>query len=232
MAPIDWPSAWVYAVARSSCARIAAASFACRVPLRLPGGNPVTAVPGLTPKSPVTSVLPVLMTVVLPSTANDPAAPRAGAPAATPAWGADDVCPSESVALVGSRLDAPHPTAKTITAANDTAAKFPVRFFISRSSSSVGGCVACTRRDGVVNCSWGSARDPRELGDVGGSAGTVPCVTLSHPARLNSSRHNAISRPALARAQGCRAPAVDRCGRNFKIGSRPTNHRVWRPVLL
>src|ERR1041385_3241138 len=42
-----------------------------------PGGNPVTEVPGLKPKSPLTVVAPVLVTVEAPSTANVPADPRA-----------------------------------------------------------------------------------------------------------------------------------------------------------
>src|SRR6185503_3850519 len=38
-------------------------SPACSVPFKMPGGKPVTAVPGLTPRSPVTLVAPVLVTV-------------------------------------------------------------------------------------------------------------------------------------------------------------------------
>jgi hypothetical protein len=47
--------------------------------LRTPGGNPVTAVPGLTPRSPVMTVLPVLVTVLLARTAKVVAVPSAGA---------------------------------------------------------------------------------------------------------------------------------------------------------
>ena len=39
----------------------------------MPGGKPVTAVPGLTPRSPVTEVAPVLVTVEPASTARAPA---------------------------------------------------------------------------------------------------------------------------------------------------------------
>src|SRR5579859_4064660 len=47
------------------------------VPLTtIPGGNPVTAVPGLTPRSPVITLGPVLVTVLPARTANDDAVPR------------------------------------------------------------------------------------------------------------------------------------------------------------
>ena len=42
----------------------------------IPGGNPTTAVPGLTPRLPLTVVTPVLVTVVPARTANDAAVPR------------------------------------------------------------------------------------------------------------------------------------------------------------
>src|SRR5450759_3416831 len=42
----------------------------------IPGPNPVTAVPGLTPRFPFTTVLPVLVTVELARTAKLPAVPR------------------------------------------------------------------------------------------------------------------------------------------------------------
>ena len=41
----------------------AAVSPGCTVPFTEPGGNPVNAVPGLTPRSPLTTVGPVLVTV-------------------------------------------------------------------------------------------------------------------------------------------------------------------------
>src|SRR3954466_5217452 len=43
----------------------------------MPGGNPVTEVPGLTPRSPVTDVAPVLVTVEPARTARPPAERRA-----------------------------------------------------------------------------------------------------------------------------------------------------------
>jgi hypothetical protein len=46
-------------------------------PFKIPGGKPVTAVPGLTPRSPVTVVALVLVTVDPASTANPPADPSA-----------------------------------------------------------------------------------------------------------------------------------------------------------
>jgi hypothetical protein len=45
-------------------------------PVTLPGGKPVTAEPGLTPRLPCTTVAPVLVTVVPARTRKFPAAPR------------------------------------------------------------------------------------------------------------------------------------------------------------
>jgi hypothetical protein len=56
------PAASLYAVVKSASA-CAATGSTCRVPVIVPGGNPVTAVPGLTPISPVTAVAPLLVTV-------------------------------------------------------------------------------------------------------------------------------------------------------------------------
>src|ERR1700680_2973712 len=59
---------------------MATASFEWIVsPVTVPGGKPVTAVPGLTPRSPVTAVRPVLVTVVPARTAKLAAVPRGGA---------------------------------------------------------------------------------------------------------------------------------------------------------
>src|SRR5579883_3221431 len=52
----------------------------------IPGGNPEIALPGLTPRFPVSTVGPVLVTAAPPKTANDAAVPRDGAVAA------DTVC--------------------------------------------------------------------------------------------------------------------------------------------
>src|SRR5687768_10553399 len=72
---------------KSNCAWAAAASVAWIVPLTVPGGNPTTAVPGATPRSPVTVVAPVLVTVVPPRTAYPAADPRGtGAWAAFASW--------------------------------------------------------------------------------------------------------------------------------------------------
>lgn len=69
----------------SFCAWAATESPACIVPLTIPGGNPVTAVPGLTPRLPLTVVGPVFVTALPPSTPKLPAVPRGGriAPART-----------------------------------------------------------------------------------------------------------------------------------------------------
>lgn len=44
-------------------------SAACIVPLTIPGGKPVTAEPGLRPRSPLTTLGPVFVTVEPPKTA-------------------------------------------------------------------------------------------------------------------------------------------------------------------
>jgi hypothetical protein len=71
------PAASLYAVVRSDWACSATASAACWVPLTTcPGGKPVTALPGLTPKSPEMSDGPVLVTVVPANTAKLLAVPN------------------------------------------------------------------------------------------------------------------------------------------------------------
>src|SRR4051812_524037 len=74
------PARLLYAVVTSFCAWSATASAAWIVPpLTMPGGKPVTAVPGLTPRSPVMTLGPVLVTVEPPSTAKLCAVPSDGA---------------------------------------------------------------------------------------------------------------------------------------------------------
>ncbi|MEJ7699213.1 MAG: hypothetical protein WKF71_06145 [Pyrinomonadaceae bacterium] len=67
------------------------------VPVTTPGGKPVTAVPGLTPKFPFTVLRPVLVTVVAANTPKVEAVPRLGATAS-----GDDcaLTPKEGKALV------------------------------------------------------------------------------------------------------------------------------------
>jgi hypothetical protein len=74
--PTDRPDASPIAVVKSAIACAAAGSPACIVPITVPGGNPVTAVPGLTPRSPVTWELPVLVTVEPARTVKLAADPR------------------------------------------------------------------------------------------------------------------------------------------------------------
>src|ERR1051325_8065766 len=76
IAPLVRPAASLYAVVKSSCAWAAAASARCIVPLTVPGGNPVTAVPGLNPRSPFTVEAPVLVTVEAARPASVLAHPR------------------------------------------------------------------------------------------------------------------------------------------------------------
>ncbi len=58
-----WPAALLYAVARSLCACSEFASAEWMVPLTVPGGNPDTAVPGFTPRSPLIVLGPVFVTL-------------------------------------------------------------------------------------------------------------------------------------------------------------------------
>src|SRR5213075_443071 len=75
IAPTVRPAASLYAVVKSSCAWAAAESATCIVPMTV--GDPVTDVPGLSPRSPVTVVAPVLVIVEAPRTANVMVDPRA-----------------------------------------------------------------------------------------------------------------------------------------------------------
>jgi hypothetical protein len=70
------PAASLYAAVKSVCAWSATASALCCTPFTVPGGNPVIAVPGLTPKSPLMTLGPVLVTVVPARTAKLLAVPR------------------------------------------------------------------------------------------------------------------------------------------------------------
>src|ERR1035438_1894345 len=69
--PPDLPAASIYPVVKAAWAWAAAPSAEWIAPLASPGGKPVTAVPGLTPTSPETTVEPVLVTV-------EPAEPGCG----------------------------------------------------------------------------------------------------------------------------------------------------------
>src|ERR1017187_8965236 len=66
----------LYAVRASACAHIASASPACIVPFTIPGGNPVIERPGQTPKSPLMTLGPVLVTVEAPRTPKLAAVPK------------------------------------------------------------------------------------------------------------------------------------------------------------
>jgi hypothetical protein len=79
------PAASLYAVVRSDWATTATASAECTAPFTVPGGNPVIAVPGLTPRSPLIVLGPVLVTVDPASTAKLPAVPRPTGATAAPA---------------------------------------------------------------------------------------------------------------------------------------------------
>lgn len=66
----------LYAVVRSDCAPAATGSAAWIVPFTFPGGKPVTAIPGLTPRSPLIVEEPVFVTVEPARTAKLSAVPR------------------------------------------------------------------------------------------------------------------------------------------------------------
>jgi hypothetical protein len=71
------PAALLYAAVKSTWAKPAGPSAACIAPpMTCPGGNPVTAVPGLTPRSPFSVVGPVLVAVEAAKTVKLPAEPR------------------------------------------------------------------------------------------------------------------------------------------------------------
>jgi hypothetical protein len=79
------PAASLYAVVKSDWAPAATPSVTCMVPVTMPGGNPVTALPGLRPRSPLMTVGPVLVTVVAARTPKLPAVPRPTGGFAAPA---------------------------------------------------------------------------------------------------------------------------------------------------
>jgi hypothetical protein len=69
-------AASLYAVVKSVRAWAATASVTCCEPFTVPGGKPVTAVPGLKPRSPLTTVGAVFVTVEPARTAKGSAVPR------------------------------------------------------------------------------------------------------------------------------------------------------------
>ncbi len=79
------PAASLYAVVKSDWAPAATPSAECTAPVTMPGGNPVTAVPGLTPRSPLTLVWLVLVTVLPARTPKLLAVPRPTGATAAPA---------------------------------------------------------------------------------------------------------------------------------------------------
>src|SRR5438105_2780591 len=74
------PAASLYAVVKSSWAVAATESPRCLLPITTPGPNPTSAVPGLIPRSPETTLAPVLVTVEPARTAKLLADPRGTVP--------------------------------------------------------------------------------------------------------------------------------------------------------
>jgi hypothetical protein len=70
------PAASLYAITRSDFAWTATASVTCCVPTTIPGGKPVTEDPGKSPRSPVITEGPVLVTVWPANIAKDAVVPR------------------------------------------------------------------------------------------------------------------------------------------------------------
>jgi hypothetical protein len=77
----------------------------------MPGGKPVTEMPGLKPRSPLMADAPALVTVAAANTANDLAAPRFGAASVLATRVFDEGTPA--IPVVGG-LAAPTVVAKTI----------------------------------------------------------------------------------------------------------------------
>ena len=70
------PAASLYAVVRSVWAVAAVPSATCVVPSTVPGGNPLTMLPGLNARSMLTTVGPVLVTSCPARTEKSAAVPR------------------------------------------------------------------------------------------------------------------------------------------------------------
>ena len=100
----DRPMASMYAVVKSDWAPAATPSAEWVTPVTMPGGNPVTAVPGLTPRSPPIKLGPVLVTVVPARTPKLPAVPRFTGATAAPA--VDCVAMSTDTAVPSTRSPA------------------------------------------------------------------------------------------------------------------------------
>jgi hypothetical protein len=95
------PAASLYAVVKSDSAPAATPSVWCTVPFTIPGGKPVIALPGLTPRSPLRMLGPVLVTVVPANTAKLLAVPRPTGATAAPALGC--VAISRMIAAASAR---------------------------------------------------------------------------------------------------------------------------------
>jgi hypothetical protein len=95
------PAASLYAVVRSDSAPPATASSSWTAPLSIPGGNPVIAVPGLTPRSPLMMLGPVLVTALAARTSKLLALPRLTVATAAPAT--DCVAMMTAMAVTSTR---------------------------------------------------------------------------------------------------------------------------------
>src|SRR5580765_3276382 len=114
IAPTVRAAASLYAAVRSSCACADAGLAMYFVPASMPGGKPVTEVPGLRPRLPLMADAPVLVTVAAANTAYDAAAPRFGATSVLTSMELDgDTLAFFDAVCVGG-LAAPTVAAKTI----------------------------------------------------------------------------------------------------------------------
>src|ERR1041385_8845320 len=110
----------------------------CNVPMRTPGGKPVTEMPGLNPRSPVMLLGPALVTVEAPRTANTPAAPRFGAACAlicsVPRGDFLNTLDARGVATLLAALETPNTAVVARPTASDSATKLRIPFFMKTSS--------------------------------------------------------------------------------------------------
>src|SRR4051812_8109845 len=101
MGAVERPAALLNAVVRSRCAPCAVGSATWLVPFTVPGGKPDTELPGHSPRSPLSIVSPLLVTVEPARTLKFPALPKATGNSA-----AEAICWQGARAAVSKRQDA------------------------------------------------------------------------------------------------------------------------------
>src|SRR6202165_447939 len=138
------PAASPYAVARSLFACTAGASPMCWVPVITPGGNPVTNEPGLRPRLPLITVLPVLVIVDAARMAKLTAVPSLGSGAAIARTGH---APSIPPAIAIERKTLPYAFRPTRRSTLLVAVPSPIFLQLAhRTRAPIRTDVLCTRR--------------------------------------------------------------------------------------